>query len=428
MKTQSPLIILAEWMQSRSIEKLPSARFDRIKQHILDTVGARLAGSRTREGAAIARVAASIRDPLYASVLMGCAQARCTEVDDIHLASCTTPGSVIVPTVLAFAAQGALRSVGECCLAALAGYEALIRFGLAIDGPSALHRQIWPTHAAAAFGSAATASRALRLNLEQTAGALRTALAFGSGPPVSGVSPASSRWLTLGIAAANGVLAARGAFEGVIGSMPTVPSPRALAEGLGRRCRFDEVGLKPFPTARQGLAAIEAVRIIAARERLQADEIDAIEVRLPQAQRAIVDRAGMPATRFESIVSLQYQIALTLTAPDRLLDVERTPPFESPDLRRLLSRIRLRRARELDSRYPMTWPASVEIRARGRRFTRSVMYPLGDARRPFRWEQVADKFVLLAAPAIGDAGARQAAREVRRAGPKASMPALWDLS
>ena len=118
-------------------------------------------------------------DGLDGDVLAGCAQTRCTEVDDIHLASCTTPGSVVVSTVLALAAAGDLRSVGDVCAAALAGFESLIRFGVAIDGPTAIGKGVWPTHAAAAFGSAAVACRAYGLSVDQTAGALATALALG---------------------------------------------------------------------------------------------------------------------------------------------------------------------------------------------------------------------------------------------------------
>jgi len=38
-----------------------------------------------------------------------CACARLTEADDIHLTSCTTPGSVVVPTALHLASAGLLK-------------------------------------------------------------------------------------------------------------------------------------------------------------------------------------------------------------------------------------------------------------------------------------------------------------------------------
>ena len=47
---------LAAFVQSRDLDQLPPARFDRLKLHLVDASGARLAGSRTDEGAAIARL------------------------------------------------------------------------------------------------------------------------------------------------------------------------------------------------------------------------------------------------------------------------------------------------------------------------------------------------------------------------------------
>ena len=420
------LTTFAAFVQSRDLEDLPPARLDRLKLHIVDASGARLAGSRIDEGAAIVRLAESTSDGLGA-VLVGCAQTRCTEVDDIHLTSCTTPGSVIVPTALALAAAGDLRSVGDVCAAALAGFEALIRYGVAIDGPIAIRKGVWPTHAAAAFGSAAVACRAYGLSVDRTAAALATALAFGSGTPVSAALPSSSRWMTLGLAAANGVTAARASRAGLLGTADHLALGPRLTNRLGRRVLFDHIGMKPYPTARQGLSAIEAARQIAAAEQLDPSGIDEIVVHLPEAQRAIVDRPEPPASRFASIVSVQYQIALALIAPARLLDVRRTPPFVDAGVRALMSKIRVRRARDLDKHYPRAWPARVDIKAGGRRYSRFVRHPRGDARMPFGWDDEARKFLALAGPAIGEAAASRVVDGMRDAGASAVMPALWEL-
>ena len=52
--------------------------------------------------------------------------------------------------------------------AILAGYEAMIRLGRAIDGPAVLsHRGFWPTYFTAPFGIAAATSRLLKLDAKQ---------------------------------------------------------------------------------------------------------------------------------------------------------------------------------------------------------------------------------------------------------------------
>ncbi len=403
---------LAEFVHSPELADPPRERFELLKRHVLDTVGARLAGSQTDEGAAAARVAASVQDETLAAVLAWCAQARCTELDDIHLTSCTTPGSVVVSTALALAAAGELTTMRELTAAALAGYESMIRLGFAIDGPAALHDGIWPTSYAAAFGSAAVSCRAYRLSVGQTAGALATALSLAGGTPVSSAPAMSSRWITLGMAAMTGVLAARSARTGLVG---TAVGTKRLTMGLGRKWLFDEIGMKPYPSARQALAAVEAARDLARAYDVSC--VGEILVELPERQRAIVDKPAVPRTRFESIASVQYQIALALVEPDRLNDVRRTPPFVDGRVRRLMSRIQVRKARDLDAAYPRTWPARVTFAVHGRRVSRLVRYPRGDARNAFTWDDVAQK-----CGAVG-----RFVESLRAARLDSAIPPLWEL-
>src|SRR5690348_6421858 len=136
---------------------------ERLRLHIADTLGMILQGATLAEGKTAMAVG---------SRLAGwCASARLTEADDIHLTSCTTPGSVVVPTALHLAAAGLFRTWGDFATAVLAGYEAMIRLGYAIDGPRILAQKIWPTLFAAPVGAAAVASRAWKLDASQTAGA-----------------------------------------------------------------------------------------------------------------------------------------------------------------------------------------------------------------------------------------------------------------
>jgi 2-methylcitrate dehydratase PrpD len=78
-----------------------------LKLHAIDTVAAWVAGSRTDEARKLIAYRAEFeRDmPGVASqIAINCALVRLTEVDDIHVASMTTPGSFIVPAALSIAA------------------------------------------------------------------------------------------------------------------------------------------------------------------------------------------------------------------------------------------------------------------------------------------------------------------------------------
>src|SRR5262249_11794476 len=162
----SALDALAAFIQDPALASLSSSRVEHLRLHIADTLGMILQGALLAEG--IAAIALGSR-------LAGwCASARLTEADDIHLTSCTTPGSVVVPTALHLASVGAFETWRDFATAVLAGYETLIRVGYAIDGPRVLAKKIWPTLFAAGTGAAAVACRAWKLDVAQTAGALAT--------------------------------------------------------------------------------------------------------------------------------------------------------------------------------------------------------------------------------------------------------------
>ena len=169
-----PVTTLAEFVQSPDLAAIAAARFDRVKQHIVDTCGAQHGRIADRRGCRRRSARGRYRRPVVALVVR-CAQARCTEIDDIHLTSCTTPGSVIVPTALG--ARGSRRSATRWESSArrsLAGYEALIRLGVAIDGPAALHKGVWPTACRGRVRQRRGHRRAYGLSVERTAGALAT--------------------------------------------------------------------------------------------------------------------------------------------------------------------------------------------------------------------------------------------------------------
>ena len=143
----STLESLATLIQDPALTSHATGRMERLRLHIADTLGMMLRGASLAEGKAAMSMG---------SCLAGwCASARLTEADDIHLISCTTPGSVVVPTALHLASAGLFESWVDFVTAVLAGYETLIRIGYAIDGARILARQIWPTLFAAGASASA---------------------------------------------------------------------------------------------------------------------------------------------------------------------------------------------------------------------------------------------------------------------------------
>ena len=93
----------------------------------------------------------------------------------------------------------------------------------------------------------------------------------------------------------------------------------------------------------------------------------------------------------QSIAGVQYQIALALLSPERLMKFDRTPPFETKALRSLAATVRVRAAARLEDQYPERWPAHVVVVRSGERKSILVSIPRGDARNPLRWKDIALK-------------------------------------
>jgi 2-methylcitrate dehydratase PrpD len=384
----SSLESLAAFIQDATLDSHAEARLELLRIHIADSVGMMMQGTLLAEGQAAMALG---------SRLVGwCASARLTEADDIHLSSCTTPGSIVVPTALHLASTGIFKTWGEFVAAVLAGYETLIRVGFAIDGPRVLAKKVWPTLFAAGAGAAAVACRAWKVDVSQTAGALATALAASTGVAPPAMTPNSSRWISFGFAAEYGVRAATAAKQGALGDVQILEhrggriagvriSQRRLLEELSTRFFFDRAGLKPYPIARQALAAVEACRDLVG---CNAKGISSITIGVPLAQARVIDQPDLPSNRMQSIAGVQYQIALALLSPERLLDLHRTPPFETKALRELAAKVRVRVDARLDEQYPETWPARVVVEQDGKRKSRLVSIPRGDVQKPLQWEDV----------------------------------------
>jgi 2-methylcitrate dehydratase PrpD len=438
---------LADFVSGVSYSTIRRETVECLKMHILDTIGVMLVGPQTAEGIEVGKLLAklegqgnvpvigfSTRASLLPSIVAECAATRCAEVDDIHLQSCTTPGSVIIPAALSLASAGHFPDPKDFLVAVTVGYDLLIRLGIALGGPTALYKGIWPTCFAAALGSSTVAARALRLSGQQTKDAISTAFMMSTGLRSMG---ASSRGMQLGVAAQSGIIAAFSAGEGLVGDDTLLDrssgriyglkiSPEKLVEGLGQRFLVDETGMKPYPTARQALPAIEAFREILNTHQVDPESISAITVRVPRPFAAMINRPKLPDNRLESIVSVQYQIALAAFDPEKLLDVKRQRLPRDSKVEALIRKIRVKPSRELERHYPSVWPARVEVRTGQGRHSCEMLHPKGDARNSFTWDEVTSKFRRLAKAASGKLVTDQIAISVRNLDVSTSPDHLLD--
>lgn len=433
----SAIVTLGNFLTETTFKNLSDVTREHVKMHVLDTVGAMLTGPKTLEGLNIGKLVSRfmaqgnipiigypMKTTLLPAIIAECSAARCTEMDDYHLESLVTPGAVIIPTALSLVSSGYLRAPQEFLVAVAIGYEMLIGLGIAIDGPRVLYKGIWPTYMGAALGGAAVTAKALRLNSQQSASALATALALSTGTRISVPKGISSRCLTLGIAAQNGVIAAFSAQEGFVGDDGLLDknfgqahgitvAVDKLVGGLGGRFYIDQTGIKPFPVAGQALSAVEAFQQIVTTHRIAPESIQEISVWVPKPFVAMIDRPRLPENHIESVLSVQYQIALVAFIPNGLLDVTRDRLIKDDRISGLIKKIHVKPSEELEAVSSSALPARVEVQTDRQSYSLQLIHPKGDPDNRFSWEELIEKFRWVTRPVLEKEVADQVVKTVQ---------------
>jgi 2-methylcitrate dehydratase PrpD len=367
--------------------------------HLTDAVAAWIAGRRTAEGAALLALPA---EDLHGRALCHCACTRLSEIDDIHLASATTPGGVVVPAAVTVAAALGADGAALACATA-AGYEAMVRLGRAIDGPAALYRGVWPTYFAAPFAVAATSARLLGLDASRSAHALGIALALAAPGVGRPGGSRTSRWLALGNACASGVRAALWARDGFTADLGLVdgeflssvygvhPDASALTRSLGETNAVAETSFKPWCAARQTMAAAQAwIELFG--EGVAPPDLREVRVGVPPPYLKMVNHGVTAGERLSHLTSLPYQLALAALAPDARFDVQQAPATISPTLRGFMEKVKVEPDKSLMAHYPETWPARVTVVTGEGTREKLVLHVPGDPRRPWGEAEVLEKF------------------------------------
>jgi 2-methylcitrate dehydratase PrpD len=384
--------------------------------HVTDTVAAWVAASATSDAKHLEKLHAvlprSAGDPSH-DIAVNCAKVRLSEVDDIHLAAMITPGSIVVPATLSMAATMPGADVTALREAIVVGYEAMVRLGLAFDGPTILYRGIWPTYIAAGFGVAASASRLLGLTEEQTTNALALSLSL-SPPGVAGTNAeTTSRWIAAGASARNGWFAAKAAqagftsdknfldgkfFANVFGIETRIS---ALTQGLGNGFLLNDVSFKPWCAARQTMAATQAFREILA-EGVDANAITSIDVGCPPPFLRMIDHGIHENDRLSKLTSMPYQLAIAAFNPKAAYDITQSNALSALE-RALMDKVKVSADERLMAGFPAVWSARVRVQAGDIVKEKILSHVPGDPARPFDAKAVAQKFHAMADNLVGAA-------------------------
>ncbi len=350
MSTKTSSERLAEFVLGLDYERIPRSTRTAAKLHMLDALGVSLAVSRSETADAIRRtirrlggtaestvIGAGERFPAPAAALANATMAHTPDFDDTHGGSIIHPSSVVASTALAVG-ESSGRSGEEILTAAVAGYESLLRLGLA--APGKFHEGgFHPTAVCGVFGAILISARLRSLGVETT----RNALGIG-GSQAAGLleflaDGSSAKQIHPGWASYAGIFATLLAEDGVTGPKTVLEGRHGLynthlGEGkydleshlgtLGRKWETDNISYKLYPCCHFLMAFIDCARKIRGSSPMRSQDVEEIEVIVAPEEAKLVceplDAKRAPRGTYDAKFSLPYTVAVALSRGNCVLD------------------------------------------------------------------------------------------------------------
>ncbi|WP_223462250.1 MmgE/PrpD family protein [Pseudomonas sp. A-R-26] len=409
---------LAKFCVDTRFEDLPPALVEQAKRHILDTVGATLAGADSE----IAKTARQVFQDETGDTLVwstrqrvGAAQAamlngiaaHALELDDTG--GCDHSGAVVLPAVMAAVSMAGQPVSGrEFITAVVIGYEVGRRVLEACGGYSAHNGAGWhSTATCGVFGAAAASARIFRLNAGQTLSALGIAGSFSGGLWAFIHDGSQSKKLHSGRAAEGGLLAARFAQQGISGPtrlfedvwggfLQTLASatstPEALDADLGAVWKLARCSIKPYASCRGTHSAIDALGLLLDQLNVPVDQVEDIQVSLCSFLKDMCGGQDV-GTLAAAQMSLAYALAARLVHGHCRLQAYDDDARNDPRIVQWMSHIRL----DVDPLLSADGEPVVTLRTvDGRQASLCVEVPLGAPGNPLSDALLAEKFFSLA--------------------------------
>ncbi len=415
--------VLAEWVAAFKLSDAPAPVVDRMKVLVIDllrvvAVGARLPWSRAARrlalelggtGTSTVLLCGSKLDAARAAFVNG-AYAHACDLDDTHVGSMHHPGASVLPAVLAMGEREDASGT-ELLEAAICGYEASLRIGLAVQ-PSMFQRGFMATPTCGTLGAALAAGKLLKFSANDMAGALGAASNYAGG---------LAQFYKSGsvIKRTNG---ARGAESGVMAALLTkggIWGPRDILEGeagffrafadtfdanqvtgdLGRDYRLMQVSTKIHAGAGRLQAAVDAGLALGAEHDLTCDDIAQVEIGIPKVIQGRLTQVDPPDLQSAQL-SVPFALAMALDlgrvrgpqAGLRREDYEAA--LRSEPVRALSTRVRCVLDAQVEAgTNTEEVPARLTVTlAKGKVLNSYVEHPRGSPHRQMAWDEVAALF------------------------------------
>jgi 2-methylcitrate dehydratase PrpD len=356
------------------------------------------------QGRAAVLFSGARRDAVRA-VFLNATYAGSIDADDTHVGSMLHPGAIVFSAALAMGNE--VGATGKDFIAAVAaGYEAMIRIGLAIQ-PTHFQRGFQSTATCGGFGAAVAAAR-LAFNAEHAAdhkiaSCIGVVASFSGGLTQFYRSGSTVKRIHAARAAENGVAAVMLARRGFTGPADILEGANGFARayadaadlgiitnGLGSDYRLREVTVKAHACSARVQAAVEGLVDLCRKNRIAAHSIAGIHVGIPS---VILGRLTMPnpvdvqAAQMSLPHSAALAVALAASADEgfalSVIDYERS--LGDPRVKEIEERVRCEVDPEVEAATTAeAVPARLVVTLKdGTRHSVFVTAPKGSPSRPF---------------------------------------------
>lgn len=403
------LAILANYALAQATGELSEETLISVRRCVLDCIAASVAGANTG-GAKAARIMAQTtfgvgsctlwfsgkKVPAAAAIMANCTAASILDLDDGHRAASGHPGAAIIPSCLVVAEEvGA--SWAELAAAIVVGYEIAVRIAA---GRNTALIETAATGKWCSFGVAAAIGRLRGVSPDILTHAM--AIAGVHSPVQPRVNLPNSRVMNSNVkegipwSALTGAFAVDLAQAGFTGPLdfldkqPLYDAP-AIVRDLASPSLINGTYFKPYSCCRWAHAAIDGLINIIAKDKLQPDTIDKIDV-LTFNWALRLSNDTDPQTLEDAQYSIPFCLGLAaFHGADALLPLT-VDRLHDPHAVALAGKIHLTSTSEFEGRFPEMAAARIVVHSTSGTFTRTVIQPLGDPANPMSQKQLMDKF------------------------------------
>ena len=418
---------LAQFVYDLKLETVPEKVTEAARFCVLDTIGSALGAAESpqihsigenfedwcgpgKNGKKAAAWANGKELGLFSALMVNGCMAHELELDDVHTASKSHPGAVVVTA--AWTMADALGADGKTFLeAVIAGYEVLGRVGWSMDVASNRKRGWHTTGIIGTFGAAGAVSKLMGLNVDQMVSAFGMAGTQSSGLWAFLAEGSTCKKLHPARAAMNGTAACILALSGMTGPEHILDAKDGglyqavsdtfdmgkLCKDLGKRYVITEIDKKPYPCCRTTHHAIDAALKLRKEEHVKPDEIITILVETYEVGVLQCGFTNYPGNGVEAKFSIPYTCAAAFVKGKVTVAEFSDSSVADPQIRRIAEAVTVKSDPFFTERYPKRWGSRMTVTLKnGEKKVCQIDDMSGSVAVPLSKEQETDKFEGLA--------------------------------